>query len=69
LVDELFRLFRHGNSLEEKKQKKMVKYRGRKRVEVSGEKKFSRNLSEKDYETFSRKKLDIKVLKDNFKLE
>jgi hypothetical protein len=47
----------------------MVKYRGRKRVEVSGEKKFSRNLSEKDYETFSRKKLDIKVLKDNFKLE
>jgi hypothetical protein len=48
----------------------MVKYRGRKRVEVSGEKKkFSRNLLEKDYETFSRKKLDIKVLKDNFKLE
>jgi hypothetical protein len=39
LVDELFRLFRHGNSLEEKKQKKMVKYLGRKEVEVIGEKK------------------------------
>jgi hypothetical protein len=39
LVDELFRLFRHGKSLEEKKQKKMVKYRERERVEVNGEKK------------------------------
>jgi hypothetical protein len=58
LVDELFRLFRHGNSLEEKKQ-----------IDVSGEKKFSRNLLEKDYETFSRKKLDIKVLKGDFELE
>jgi len=38
LVDELFRLFRHGKSLEEKKQKKMVKYRGRKGVEVNGKK-------------------------------
>jgi hypothetical protein len=34
LVDELFRLFRHGKSLEEKKQK-MVKYLGGKRVEVN----------------------------------
>jgi hypothetical protein len=38
LVDELFRLFRHGKSLEEKKQK-MVKYRGKKGVEVDEEKK------------------------------
>jgi len=38
LVDELFRLFRHGKSLEEKKRKKMVKYLGRKEVEIIGEK-------------------------------
>jgi hypothetical protein len=38
LVDELFRLFRHGKSLEEKKQKKMVKYLERKGIEVNGEK-------------------------------
>jgi hypothetical protein len=38
LVDELFRLFRHGNSLEEKKQKKMIKYLGRKEVGVIGKK-------------------------------
>jgi hypothetical protein len=38
LVDEPFRLFRHGKSLEEKKQKKMVKYRGKKGVEVNGKK-------------------------------
>jgi len=39
LVDEPFRLFRHGKSLEEKKrEKKMVKYLGRKGVEVNGEK-------------------------------
>jgi hypothetical protein len=38
LVDEPFRLFRHGKSLEGKKQKKMVKYRGKKGVEVNGKK-------------------------------
>jgi hypothetical protein len=39
LVDELFRLFRHGKSLEEKKrEKKMVKYLRRKEVEIIGEK-------------------------------
>jgi hypothetical protein len=38
LVDELFRLFRHGKSLEEKKQKR-IKYRGRKKVEVSEKRK------------------------------
>jgi hypothetical protein len=30
---------------------------------------FSRNLLEKDYETFSRKKLDIKVSKGDFELK